>query len=311
LLNIPFPGAYFLVQLTDREKMKKIIGLFIAAAAFAPALCGAAFAASCSKANLTRCLDSACAINVGANPAARCQLCGTAQAGAAPADTGMKSISVGASSSNSISAKELKSAPEDPGARYAWVTEQCIKKVAGCTADDVSDLYDKLIEQSCKAAGVSAQMAELQAAARKTRSKTSCDTEITACLIDAKRCGANYAACKQDADFDKFFSACAVQAGGCGEHNSGIRAGLIGARDSAIKNQGALLANIISAYQEARESGLKNAQDSCKNNSAKNACVQTICENNMRNKCAVGFESEKSMATLLCAFHDTACQRLK
>ncbi|MDR1337986.1 MAG: hypothetical protein LBJ73_03070 [Rickettsiales bacterium] len=279
------------------------------------AICAAptapAAAASCSRANLTRCLDSACATNIGANPAARCQLCGTSQAGAAPEDTGLKSLSVGASAKNTLSAKELKSAPGDPGGRYAWATGECIKKIAGCTADDASEAYDQLIEQSCKAAGIAASRDELFAAAKKTKTKTSCDTEIRACLTDAKRCGADYASCEDNADFDKFFSACAVDASGCGEHMNAIRTGLADARTMAVKNQDTLLANIVGAYQTAREAKLKSAQDSCKDGKAKTACVQMVCETNMRNKCQAGFESEKSMANLLCAFHDTACSRLK
>ncbi|MDR0726582.1 MAG: hypothetical protein LBF37_00800 [Rickettsiales bacterium] len=291
--------------------MNKIIGLFIAASLFLPVMYGAAVAASCSKANLTRCLDSACALNIGSNPAARCQLCGTAQAGSAATDTGLKSLSVGASAKNTLSATELKSAPSDPGTRYAWATGECIKKIAGCTQDDVTNAYDRLIEQSCKAAGITSGMAELQLAARKTKTQTSCNTEIRACLTDAKHCGPNYAACAQDTDFDRFFSACAVDASGCTEHVNAVRTELASARDGAIKNQETLLANIVGAYQTARDTKLKSAEDSCKDNKAKTSCVKTVCETNMKNKCGVGFESEKSMANLLCAFHDTACQRLK
>ncbi|MDR2412788.1 MAG: hypothetical protein LBD50_01070 [Rickettsiales bacterium] len=275
-------------------------------------LCAANTAhAACSKANLTRCLDSACGINIGMNPAARCQLCGTAAAGTAAEETGMKSLSVGSSSSNTLSAKELKSAPSDPGARYSWATAECMKKISGCTADDVSDNYDKLIEQSCKAAGISAGMAELQSALKKTKNQTSCNSEITSCLADAKRCGADWKSCEQNADFDKFFSACTVEASGCGEYLAGIRTELTAARDTAAKGRDTLLANIVAAYRTNRETKLKDAESSCKNSSAKNKCVSETCEKSMNNKCAAGFESEKSMATLLCAFHDTACSRLK
>ena len=64
-------------------------------------------AVSCSRANLTRCLDSVCAINISSNPAARCQYCGTPSAGA-PSATGMRGVSVGASAKYNISDKELK-----------------------------------------------------------------------------------------------------------------------------------------------------------------------------------------------------------
>ena len=108
---------------------------------------------ACSVANLTRCLDSVCAINVGANPAARCQYCGSASAGEPSKSTTMKSISAGAFAKYTISDKELKKAPSDPGERYVWGTKLCLQKVSGCTPDDVTDNYDSLVEQSCKAAG--------------------------------------------------------------------------------------------------------------------------------------------------------------
>ena len=74
-------------------------------------VCSGAFAATqqCSRANLTRCLDSVCAINISSNPAARCQYCGSVGAGTPP-NTKMKSVSVGASAKYNISDKELKKA---------------------------------------------------------------------------------------------------------------------------------------------------------------------------------------------------------
>jgi hypothetical protein len=223
----------------------------------------------------------------------------------------MKNLSVGASAKYSISDKELKSAPSDPGARYAWTTAECIKKVTGCTQDDVSDTYDKLIEQSCTAAGISNSREALLAAASKPKDSTVCANDIRTCLTDAKHCDAGYAKCREDSDFDKFFSACAVSASGCGDYVAAIRADLIGARDNSAQNQETLLTNIVQAYQTARENRQRAAADSCRDGAAKAACVQTVCATNMKNKCDAGFESERSMAALLCAFHDTACQRLK
>lgn len=268
-------------------------------------------AATCSRANLTRCLDSACAINVSSNPAARCQYCGTASAGTPPTKGGMKALSVGTSSKNTLTEKELKKAPSDPGDRYAWATAQCIAKVGGCTADDVSDVYDKLIEQSCKAAGINAQMATLHAAAKKTKTESACKTDITACLIDVKRCGADYRSCEANADFDKFFSACSVEATGCDDYIAGIRTKLIAARDESIKNADTLLANITKSYQDAREKKLASIRNGCKDNNARDACVESVCERSMANKCGVGFESEKSMAIQLCKFYELACAAVK
>ena len=271
----------------------------------------AAGAATCSKMNLTRCLDSVCAINIGANPAARCQLCGTSSAGTAPANTGLRNLSVGASARYTFTDRELNSAPSEPGPRYAWATTECMKKVEACTPDDVSDTYDSLIEQSCKAAGVTADMASLLVAAKKTKNRPTCDTDIRTCFLDNKRCGADYSACEDNANFDKFFSACVIEVGGCDEFIESIRPMLVVARDTAIKSKDTLLANITKTYQDQRTQKLNTAKTSCTDNSARDSCIKSVCENNMRNKCGIGFESEKSMATLLCGFHDVACNRLK
>jgi hypothetical protein len=297
-----------------REDMKIKSASLFALCSLLFALCnGAAHSAAvpCSKLNLVRCLDSACAINSGANPAARCQLCGTATAGAPADNSGMTSVSLGISAKISFSAKELKNAPADPGARYAWAAGECIKKVTNCTVDDVSENYDKLIEQSCRAAGVSASMSNLLAAAKQTKSESSCRTDITACIVNDKHCGANYALCTDDADLSRNFAACATENNGCDEFAAGIRTTLISARDTAVANRDTLLANIVAAYQTARETKLKTATDSCKNNAAMNECITAVCNTNMKNKCAAGDSAEKSMATLLCKYHETACNRLK
>lgn len=273
---------------------------------------GAHGAAACSRAALTKCLDSACAINIGANPAARCQYCGTDSAGEPPADTGLRSVSVGQSSKNTITDKELKKAPTAPGDRYAWATAQCIAKIPGCTADDVSETYDTLIEQSCKAAGISAQMASLQAAARKTKSQSTCASDIRACVVASNRCGGNFAACESNADFDKFFAACSVDASGCDDYISTIRTDLIAARDTAIKNADTMLASIVAAYQDARAKKLAAATADCTDNRGRDTCVETVCARNMSHKCSGEYENaERSMALQLCKFYDTACGTLK
>ena len=287
----------------QREKMKTQPLLLIPLFLFTSHIHAAP---SCSRANLTRCLDSACAINISSNPSARCQYCGTSSAGTPPTSK-MRSVTAGASAKYNISDNELKKAPTDPGERYTWATKECIKKVANCTPDDVSEIYDPLIEQSCTAAGVSAQMKTLQQAATKTKSATSCKSEIRACIIDDTRCMSDFRNCESDADFDKFFSACGVENTGCDEHIAEIRATLISDRDSAIKNADAILAQIVSGYQNARTQRLNSIKTGCADNSARDNCIATVCANNMPNKCAPDFESEKSAALQLCKFYDTAC----
>lgn len=274
-------------------------------------LCFDAHAATtCSRANLTKCLDSACAINMSANPAARCQYCGTADAGTPSVPKGMRSVNVGSSAKYNISDKDLKVAPTDPGERYAWATKQCISRVSGCTPDDVSETYDKLIEQSCTAAGITAQMQKLQENIVKTKSKSECESTITACVIDNTKCQADWRKCDSDTTFDKFFSECAIQSVGCDEHVSALRTTLIATRDTAIKNADTALKKIVATYADARAKKTKQIISGCQDNSTYNNCISTVCENNMPHKCADDFESEKSAAANLCKFYQSACTTL-
>lgn len=265
---------------------------------------------ACSVTNLTRCLDSVCAINIGANPAARCQYCGSASSGTPSTAGVMKTVTAGSASKYTISDKELKKAPTDPGQRYIWATEQCLNKLKDCTGEDVSDNYDSLIEQSCKAAGISADMATLAKKVSKEKKQPACSSEISSCLIADKRCLADYRNCESDADFDKYFSECSIAATGCDSYISAIRSSLISARDAAIKNSALALQNIVNAYQTARKQKLAGTKQSCQDKSSKQNCVKTVCANNMRNKCGDGFEYETTLAEQLCAFYDIACGRL-
>ena len=288
--------------------MKKYTLFLFGAIMLMPVTGGAA--SSCSRANLTRCLDSVCAINVSSNPAARCQYCGTASAGEPPV-AGMRSVSIGASAKYNISDKDLKKAPKEPSERYSWAAEQCLKKVAGCTTDDVADVYDALIEQSCKAAGIAAEMKSLAADAAVARTASSCSADINACLMMDNRCGADFSNCKSDADFNKHFASCGVDATGCDEFMSDIRDDLIAARDTMIKNADAAVERIVAAYKNARENLLAGVKAQCADGAARDACVETVCATNMVNKCAVGFESERALATQMCKFYDVACDTLR
>lgn len=265
--------------------------------------------AACSVANLTRCLDSVCAINIGANPAARCQYCGTSSAGNPDKSTTMKTISAGTSSKYTISDKELKTAPADAGERYVWGTKLCLEKLPECSTEDVSENYDSLIEQSCTAAGISAEMANLASKSNKTKNQNSCNQEMEVCIVDSARCTADYRNCKSESDFDKYFSECSIASQGCDSFLSDIRDNLTSARDKAIANADKILKNIVMYYQNAREQRLQSTQTACKNNKAKQECVERVCKNNMRNKCKEN--KENNIANELCKFYDIACERLK
>lgn len=288
--------------------MKTQITLLMLAITLIPG--GSWAASSCSRANLTRCLDSACAINISSNPSARCQYCGTPSAGS-PSSDGIRSVSVGSSTKYNITDKELKSAPTEPSKRYAWAAKRCIERVSGCTVEDVSDVYDDLITQSCRAAGIAAEVADLSAQLRETRSETSCSNEITACMISDDNCGRDFAQCKSDTDFDRVFSNCTVLATGCDEFSSNLRDKLFASRNDAVERAENALASIIKSYQTARENRIANTRKMCENKTGMNNCVETVCNNNMNNRCADGFDQERAMATLLCKFYDIACATLK
>lgn len=282
-------------------------------------------ATTCSRANLTRCLDSVCAINMSTNPSARCQYCGTSNAGTPPVIKGLRNVSVGSSAKYNISDKELKKAPSDPAQRYIWATKQCIAKVSGCTTDDVSETYDKLIEQSCTAAGISSKMSELQSELKKEKTSDQCETAITSCIITDQRCTSDWRACESDSDFDKYFAECSIidDASDCGNHISDIKNTLTAARDNAIKNADKLLAQIVSGYQNARTKKLSDIENGCKNDKIFEQCVNTICQNNMPYKCGTASNMdysdeidtqitnfEKIAAQDLCKFYKTACETL-
>jgi len=266
---------------------------------------------ACSTTNLTRCLDSVCAINMGANTAARCQYCGSESAGNPPTEGSMKNITVGNYAKYTISAKELKKAPTDPGKRYIWATEQCLQKIADCTNEDVEETYDPLIEQSCTAAGIFIDNANLLKKANKVKNQTSCSAEINSCIISEKHCLAGYKNCESDADFDKYFSECSIATLGCDEYLAEIRSALISDRTNMLKSATAVLRGIVKGYQDRRQNDLSTKQLACKNSSTKESCKKTFCLNNMRHKCDKGYEYELQLVEQLCKFYDTACERLK
>ena len=289
--------------------MKNSIYIFSVVVALGAAHASVAHGA-CSVANLTRCLDSVCAINVSSNPAARCQYCGTTDAGT-PTNT-MRSVSVGASAKYNLSAKELQNAPDAPSARYAWAIHQCIARVDGCTAENASDAYDSLIEQSCRAAGISAEMSALAIAAAKPASQSKCTTDITACMTEGKHCGANYAQCTDNADFDAEFTTCSVLSTGCDEYTANIRSTMITTRARFLAHAAHTTNGIVESYQNARTQKWATARAICTNNAGRDACINSVCDSNMPNKCAGGdASSEKSIAANLCKFYELACNVLK
>ena len=267
------------------------------------------WAAPCSRINLTKCLDSACAINLSSNPAARCQYCGTADAGL-PTANAMKSVTTGASSKNTISAKELKNAPTDPGERYVWATKACLAKVQNCTAEDVTETYDPLIEKSCTAAGISNDMATLQKkAAKSEKSKTVCTNEISVCITKPEKCDSDFSKCADDAQFNNFFATCAAQASGCTNSIDAARDTIATNRTSTLNATSSNLEAIIASYQNARSQKMASIKTNCQDNTDFDNCVKNACASHTNNNC--GSEAEQTIANNLCQFYKTACTKVK
>ena len=267
------------------------------------------WAAPCSRINLIKCLDSGCAINLSSNPAARCQYCGTADAGL-PAASAMKSVTAGASSKNTISAKELKNAPTDPGERYVWATKLCLSKVQNCTAEDVTEAYDPLIEKSCTAAGISNDMATLQKkAANSEKSKTVCTNEISVCITKPEKCDSNFSKCADEAQFNNFFAACAAQTSGCTNSIDAARDTIATNRTSTLNATDSNLTAIVASYQNARSQKMASIKTNCENNTDYENCVKNACKTNTNNNC--GTDAEQTIANNLCQFYKTACTKVK
>lgn len=266
--------------------------------------------ATCSRANLTRCLDSACAINISSNPAARCQYCGCADVGG-PKDSGMRTISAGTSARFTISSRDLKDAPADAGERYIWASQRCIEMVTDCTADDISDVYDPLIEQSCTAMETNTSTTALAKNANDTRGDKSCKDAISLCMVSDTKCTPAYTGCASDTDFDRYFSECAVASVGCDEYLGDIRADLIKSRNGGIATRETVLARVIERYRKNREDTMTEITKSCQSGTKRDECILKICNRMMPNKCDANNPSEKSTAAQLCKYYDTACATLK
>lgn len=276
--------------------------------AVAPVFCAPAAISKCQKTSMQRCLDSACAINIGMNPSARCQYCGTSAAGNPPSQKGLSTITAGQSTKYVLTDRELRVAPSDPGKRYIWATTECIKKLPDCTTDDVSDIYDKLIEQSCKAAGVTMQTASAMQAINKKPTKSSCNDAFTTCMN--KKCGTTFENCEEDTTFTRSIAECATESTGCDDYIAEFRATITTDRKTAAARRESVLQTLVKTYQNNREYNISATKSGCKNNAEFNSCINTVCNKNMPNKCDDN-KTERSMAERLCQFYKTACTVLK
>jgi len=302
---------------------KKILNCTLLTALCTFAFAPRANAAACNVPNLVKCLDSACAINQDTFIGARCALCGTDLAassikqdstyklgGGVPA---MQALSLGKQTGVTFTDAELKAAPTSAGARYSWAAGACIQKITGCVADDVAANYDKLIQQSCQAV-LSAN--DYAAAMKPKPAKTAdgCQTDMQNYMMDATRCGLNFANCPlsgtDDSIFDKFFSAALVDTK-CDAFAATLKTQMKSARDGYFAAYDANLQKIVSGMQAARTARLTSITASCNDGSAMASCVATACALMPNNCPSTGGANEKSYAATLCAWVSTACNRLK
>ena len=267
-------------------------------------------ATQCSHANLIRCLDSACAINMSSNTIARCQYCGTSAAGTPPTQNVMKSLSAGSSTKYNISDKELKTAPTDAGERYAWATLRCLQKLPDCTINDIEEAYDPLIETACAGADTISGVSDMINQMHSEQSASACSASVRNCILGATRCGSGFEKCFDDTDFDREFSTCLLSEPKCDAHSTVIRAELLASRKSTMDSIDAALDALVSGYRTARENQMASLKEDCKTGALRDKCIAQVCAQNMPNKCASGFDTEKSMAKDLCKYHDTACGRI-
>jgi len=294
------------------------------------AICAAGAArAACSIANLTKCIDSACDTAPEYGAASRCIICGTTAAATANpalanykyggAVTGLTALAIGYSSSTVL---DTKNAPTDPGKRYAWAAQQCIGKNAGCTADDVAKNYDKLIDQSCRAA-LSEKEYESTFAQWKSNQKSEsvCRADIQNCMTATTRCGMNFVNCEADTDLDRTFASCAIETScnnlgtdfstGVGvDPTAAIKATMVAARDAYFSARTELLKSTVAAHQAARAKRIATARAGCTDGSLKDACVATVCGYISNNNCD-GNAEKKSIAYTVCGYIDVACSRIK
>jgi len=279
---------------------------------------GGAFAAKCKISDLTKCLDSVC--YDGIDQGSRCWQCGTSAAkkpaaieyalGDSPV---MQSLSVGVSSKTSISAKELKSAPDDPGERYKWATKQCLAKLTDCTTDEADDNYDPLIQQACKAVMGEQEYAAALKKVQTKKTEEQCLAEIQNCVLRDDKCGSDLLNCSADSAFDQNVAYCAADANGCSDFISKIRANLQTSKDDMLAKRKTRISDFQKRKADERLAKMNAANAMC-GNGGKNGCIIEICGNMPNGLGDEGFcadQEEERVAGILCKFVDTACDRMK
>ena len=216
-------------------------------------------------------------------------------------------VTAGTASKNTISAKELRQAPNDPGERYVWATRLCLNKIPNCTAEDVSEAYDGLIEKSCTAAGIKNDMANLQKkSAQNTKNSRTCLNEISKCVTAAEKCDTNFSKCVDDKIFNNFFATCSSQSTGCTNFIDTVRTEINKSRQSIISATESNVNAIANTRKQARINRFATVNSDCLHNTEYNKCIDNACQNNTNDNC----ETNQDIAIALCEFYKTACTKI-
>ncbi|MCL2538516.1 MAG: hypothetical protein FWF34_00610 [Alphaproteobacteria bacterium] len=298
---------------------KRALLFSLFAVIFAPMVASAA--AVCHVPNLIQCLDSACAANIETNPGARCIACASRELadlarGAVTNEYNfgrpaaqMQSLALGRAASNVLTDAQLRELPTDPGARYAAARKLCFEKIAGCGDTDAERNYDTLINKSCEAVITADELARVMVA-KPQKTERACESDINLCLVADAGCGADWAGCAENNDFNRVFAACVVEKD-CGHLAvDTLRTASIATRDNYFAARTTNIENVAAARRDARDRRLAGARADCASGATKNACIAEVCSY-MPNRCGNDFAHERGHATNFCKYIDLACERIK
>ena len=292
------------------------VSLFVLCVLFVVCTMQSGLAAACNSPNLVRCMDSACVAEASMETGARCAQCYSAEAQAVINEKSTYKFggrsravmrSLGRSNATSL---DMSDAPDDPATRYQWAVAECIKKITGCTLNDVSKHYDQLIEQSCIAVGAKMDVTKaLKESEANKKNENSCTADINMCLMTDNGCATDWSRCGEDAEFDRAFSSC-VSSTECGHLTtlSGIKDTAKKSRDDFAAAKASNIEALAASYATARKAELDKVMQGCQNNMLKTVCIAKFCSS-MPGKCGEG-ETEANRIREFCKYVDIACDRL-
>jgi hypothetical protein len=149
-----------------------------------------------------------------------------------------------------------------------------------------------------------------KAAVKKTSDQ--CGADLSVCLLSESKCAGNMLNCEGDDEFNRNFSACMVEASGCGDFVTTLRDKMKRQRDDMVAKKESRLADLVNLRRMEREEKMASAKRVC--NGGKDACVLEMCgnlPNGLDENGLCGDGEERIMAATLCKFVDIACDKIK